>query len=34
MSRWIRAAAVGEIADAESTVINGTDLAVYNLGGD
>lgn len=34
MSEWIRAAAVGEIAEATSKVIevNGADVAVFNLG--
>ncbi|HET6726134.1 MAG TPA: Rieske 2Fe-2S domain-containing protein [Gammaproteobacteria bacterium] len=36
MSDWVRAAAVGEIADAHGTVIevNGADVAVYRLGED
>ncbi|HET7306646.1 MAG TPA: non-heme iron oxygenase ferredoxin subunit [Gammaproteobacteria bacterium] len=34
MSEWIRAAAVGEIAEAHSKVVevNGADVAVFNLG--
>lgn len=36
MSEWIRVAAIGEIADTKSKVIevNGADVAVFNLGGE
>lgn len=36
MPEWIQAAAVGEVADAQSKIVevNGADVALYNLGGE